>query len=149
MDQCQSSLSPGGITIDFTPRLPDKLPSIPGSSQLFGGRQDDLMQPQIFAFYAWERARLASEAAFPSLPLLLEVFQVHCPHGLLLLLSKERVAEYLYSYDHLCFISHWLQLLGKCQMVVLQNTSFPCLIDACGVIPEMIHRPLLTWVICL
>ena len=49
---------------------------------------------------------LASGAAFPESPLLLEVFQVHCPHRLLLLLSKERVAKSPYSFDHLCFISH-------------------------------------------
>lgn len=47
----------------------------------------------------------ASGAAFPESPLLLEVFQVHRLHRLLLLLSKERVAKSLYGYDHLCFIS--------------------------------------------
>lgn len=52
MDHCQSFLSPVAITIDFTPRLPEKLPAIPGISLLFGGRQDDLTQPRVFAFYA-------------------------------------------------------------------------------------------------
>ena len=52
MDHCQSFLSPGGITIAFIPKLPGELPDIPGSSLPFGGRQDDLMQPQVFAFYA-------------------------------------------------------------------------------------------------
>lgn len=48
----------------------------------------------------------------------------------------------------MCFICLRLLLLGKHQMVVLQNRSSPCLIDACGVITGMIHRPLLTLVIC-
>lgn len=48
----------------------------------------------------------ASGAAFPESPLLLEVFQVHRLHRLLLLLRKERVAKSLCSYDHLFSISH-------------------------------------------
>lgn len=44
---------------------------------------------------------------FPYSPLLLEVFQVHCPHGLFLLLSKERAAKSLYSYDHPLIIAPW------------------------------------------
>lgn len=74
--------------------------------------------------------------------LLLEVFQVHCPPGLLVLLSKESAVKSLYSYNHLCFISHLLELLGKCQMAMSQNSSFPCLIDAYGIITSMMHRPL-------
>lgn len=50
MDYCQSFLSPGDITIDFTPRLPDKLPSIPGNSLPLGWLKDDLMQPPDFCF---------------------------------------------------------------------------------------------------
>ena len=149
MGHSHSFLSPGDRAISFTPRLTGKCPSIPGAVCLFGGWWDDLMQPRIFAFYAQARAVLASDAAFPSSSLLLEVFQAHCPRGLLLLLSKERVAKSLQSYDHLCSINHWLQLLGKGQLVTLQNRSFPCFLDACGVITEVMHRPLLTLVICL
>lgn len=55
---------------------------------------------------------------------------------------------WIFLYDHLCFIGHWLQLLGTCQMVMLQNRTFPCLIDACGVITGMMHMLSLTLVIC-
>lgn len=44
--------------------------------------------------------------AFLYSPHLLSVFQIDYPHGPRLLLSKERAAKFLYSYDHVCFISH-------------------------------------------
>lgn len=79
-----------------------------GAVWFFSGWKDDLMQPRsLLSMHEEERGWLQMQP-FPYLPLLLEVFQVHCPCGLLLLLSKERAAKSLYGYDHLCFISHWL-----------------------------------------
>lgn len=146
MDYCQCSLSPGDITIDVHPWTTRQTPKHPWEQSDF---LHDLMQPRsLLSMHEEEQSWLRMQP-FPYLPLLLEVFQVHCPDELLLLLSKERAAKCLYSYDHWCFISHWLWLLGKCQMVMLQNRSFPCLIDACGIITEMMHGLLLTLVICL
>lgn len=87
----------------LSPRLPDKLASIPGSSLIF---VHDLTQPRSLLSMHEEEQSWLQMQPFPYSPLLLEVFQVHCPYGLLLLLSKERAAKSLYSYDHLCFISH-------------------------------------------
>lgn len=105
MDHCQSFLSPVDITIDFTPRLPEKLPAIPGISLLLVADKTTSRNPRSLLSMREEEPCWLQMQPFLS-RLFFWRFQVHCPRGLLLLLSKERVAKSLYRYDHLCFISH-------------------------------------------
>lgn len=149
MDSCQSFLSPGDITIDFTSSLPAKLPSIPGDSLsvFLVAKRWPLATPDL-CFQCIRK----STASFRCTLFLIRLYFWRSSKFIVLTGSccfwGRRGLLNLFIVMLTRAVSAIDQLLGKCQVVMLQNRSSPCLIDACRIITGMMHVPLLTLVIC-
>lgn len=101
--------------------------------------------PLPSAFYAWGRGMLALDAGFAFLTLLLELFQDRCPHGPSLLLTRERLRNFVtVTTISSVLLAPNYSSLGNARWPCFRTCLFHVLIGAYGVISKTMHGTLLT-----